>query len=215
MTKKKDTSEPKGKWFPPIRATIKFKAYPKEIWKEFFPEGSVRRYMVSNMGRIASFNRDLQTDGYLLKISKGAAVSGAKISLKIYSKGEELSRYGLPKSVVTNLSLNVHDLVAKAFIGPPGEDEVQVIHLDHDKFNNNVSNLRWATKDDAWEHAKKAMTFKPRLVGKKLTIDRVRLIKKKILEGKTKQSILAKQFGLSEMGIYRIKTGKAWREVEV
>lgn len=200
---------------PPLRATIRFSSYPNEIWKEFFPKGSKRRYMVSNLGRIASFNKDLHVDGFLLKISKGATVTGAKIALKIYEKGEEIGRYGKPKSVVTNLSLNVHNLVAEAFIGPPGEDEVQVIHLDHDKFNNEVSNLRWATKDDAWEHAKKAMTFKPRLKGPKLTIDRVRLIKKKILEGKTKQGLLAKQFGLSEMAIYRIKTGKNWREVTI
>jgi HNH endonuclease/NUMOD4 motif len=200
---------------PPIRATIRFSSYPNEIWKEFFPVGAVRRYMVSNMGRVASFSTDLHTDGYILKLGIGTAASGAKISLKTYTKGEELTRYGLPRSVIKNLSLNVHNLVAEAFIGPPGEDEVQVIHLDHDKFNNHVSNLRWATKDDAWEHAKKSMTFKPRLVGKKLTIDRVRLIKRKLAEGKTKQGLLAKQFGLSEMGIYRIKTGKSWKEVTI
>jgi DNA invertase Pin-like site-specific DNA recombinase len=90
-----------------------------------------------------------------------------------------------------------------------------VIHLDHDKFNNVVTNLRWATKEEAWKHFKSSERYKEPTKGKKLTADRVRIIKKKLLEGKTKQSLLAKQFGLSEMGIYRIKTGKSWRHVTI
>lgn len=207
--------ETRKKVVPPIRATIRFSSYPNEIWKEFFPKGAKRRYMISNLGRVASFYKDLHIDGYLLKISKGVSVSGAKIALKVYEKGEEIGRYGLPKSVTTNLSLNIHNLVAEAFIGPPDEDQVQVIHLDHDKFNNELSNLRWATKKEAWEHHKLAPYYKPPKKGRKLTPERVRLIKKKILEGKTKQSLLAKQFGLSEMGIYRIKTGKLWADIVI
>jgi DNA invertase Pin-like site-specific DNA recombinase len=111
------------------------------------------------------------------------------------------------------MSLNIHNLVAEAFIGQADEDQVQVIHLDHDKFNNEVNNLRWATKKEAWEHQKLAPNYKPPKKGRKLTPERVRLIKKKILEGKTKQSLLAKQFGISEMGIYRIKTGKLWADI--
>lgn len=214
-TKIESKMETKKKNSPPIRATIRFSSYPNEIWKEFFPKGAKRRYMISNLGRVASFDKDLHIDGYLLKISKGANVSGAKIALKVYEEGEELTRYGKPKSVITNISLNIHNLVADAFIGPAGEDQVQVIHLDHDKFNNEVSNLRWATKKEAWDHQKLSPYYKPPKKGRKLTPERVRLIKKKILEGKTKQSLLAKQFGLSEMGIYRIKTGKLWADIVV
>lgn len=214
-TKIESKMETKKKITPPIRATIRFNSYPNEIWKEFFPKGAKRHYMISNLGRVASFDKGLYIDGYLLKISKGASVSGAKIALKVYEKGEELTRYGQPKSVITNMSLNIHNLVAEAFIGPAGEDQVQVIHLDHDKFNNEVNNLRWATKKEAWEHQKLSPTYKPPKKGRKLTPERVRLIKKKILEGKTKQSLLAKQFGLSEMGIYRIKTGKLWADIVI
>lgn len=207
--------ETKKKVIPPIRATIRFQAYPNEIWKEFKPEGARRRYMASNLGRIASFYEDLNKDGYILKINGGLPVSGARIALKIYKKGERLSKTGEPLSEITNISFPVHNIVADLFLEKTDEDQVQIIHLDHDKFNNVVSNLRWATKKEAWAHQKLAPYYKPPKKGRKLTPERVRLIKKKILEGKTKQSLLAKQFGLSEMGIYRIKTGKLWADIVI
>lgn len=201
---------------PPLRATIRFQAYPNEIWKEFKPEGARRRYMASNLGRIASFYEDLHKDGYILKVSNGHQVSGAKIGLKIYTKGTKLGVKGQPISEITNISYPVHKIIAELFLEKPGDDEIdQIIHLDHDKFNNEASNLRWVTKKESWAHQKLAPYYKPPKKGRKLTPDRVRLIKKKILEGKTKQSLLAKQFGLSEMGIYRIKTGKLWADIVV
>ncbi len=75
--------------------------------------------------------------------------------------------------------------------------------------------MKWGTLDDALAHLKSNPTFQERTKGQKLTIEKVRLIKKKIAEGKTKQSILAKQFGLSEMAIYRLKTGKNWAHVKI
>ncbi len=200
---------------PPLRATIRFKAYPKEIWKEFKIEGAKRRYMGSNMGRIASFYENVDTDGYLLKPCKKGPTGGMSIGLKIYSKGERIGRYGMPVSEIKNHSILVHYVIADLFLEKTDEDQVQVIHLDHDKYNNEVSNLRWATKDEAWAHFKKSEHYNEPVKGHKLTIDRVRLIKRKIAEGKTKQGILAKQFGLSEMAIYRMKTGKNWGHVKI
>lgn len=214
-TKIESKMEAKKKPIPPLRATIRFQAYPNEVWKEFKPEGAKRRYMASNLGRIASFYEDLHKDGYILKVSQGNPVSGSKIALKIYQKGEKLGVKGHPISEITNISYPVHKIVAELFLEQPDEDQEQIIHLDHDKFNNEVSNLRWATKKVAWEHQKLAPYYKPPKKGRKLTPERVRLIKKKIMEGKTKQSLLAKQFGLSEMGIYRIKTGKLWADVTI
>lgn len=208
--------EEKKQPMPPLRATIRFQTYPNEVWKEFKPEGARRRYMASNLGRIASFYEDLHKDGYILKVSNGHQVSGAKIGLKVYKKGTKLGVKGKPISEITNISYPVHKIIAELFLEKPDDDEIdQIIHLDHDKFNNEVSNLRWVTKKESWAHQKLAPYYKPPKKGRKLTPERVRLIKKKILEGKTKQSLLAKQFGLSEMGIYRIKTGKLWADIVV
>ncbi|WP_394993209.1 NUMOD4 domain-containing protein [Emticicia sp.] len=197
------------KVIPPIRATIPFKTYPTEIWKEFFPEGQTRRYMVSNLGRVASFYKDVNIDGYILKLTSGEVKSGLKISLKRYYKDDNA------KSVAENQSFPVHNLVAGQFLEKTDPDQKRVLHIDYDKTNNFASNLKWATLDEALAHLKADPSFKPRTKGLKLNVDRVRLIKKKLAEGKTKQTILAKQFGLSEMAIYRIKTGKNWADVKI
>jgi hypothetical protein len=198
--------EVKKKNMPPIRATIRFKSYPNEIWKECDFGFKNRHYIVSNMGRVASYITKPEVDGFLLKLSKSNTM--LTLALKFYEKVDG-------KTKVTNISKKVHYLVAEQFIPNDDPDKIKVIHLDHDNSNNEVSNLRWATKDEVWEHIQKHPTFVPRTKGPKLTVEKVRLIKRKIAEGKTKQSILAKQFGLSEMAIYRIKTGKNWPDVTI
>jgi hypothetical protein len=55
----------------------------------------------------------------------------------------------------------VHKLVALAFMREPFEDEDTIDHLDMNKLNNHVSNLRWATHADNINAAialKKGMT---------------------------------------------------------
>ena len=51
----------------------------------------------------------------------------------------------------------------------------------------------------------------------KLTEGRVRLRKKKIFDPnrKTRMRLIAKQFGISEMQLYRIKSGENWGHVKV
>jgi hypothetical protein len=200
--------EVKKKNMPPLRATIRFNSYPNEVWKKVDLGVITRHYMVSNMGRIASYLTKPEIDGYLLKIVKGKGSTVGSIGLKRYEKIDG-------KTVITPITLIVNQIVATAFIPNDDIDKIKVINLDYDGLNNSVSNLRWATREEVWEHIQKNPTFVPRTKGPKLTVEKVRLIKRKIAEGKTKQSILAKQFGLSEMGIYRIKSGKNWRNVTI
>tara|TARA_R110000772_G_scaffold260610_1_gene378689 strand:- start:12 stop:641 length:630 start_codon:yes stop_codon:yes gene_type:complete len=42
----------------------------------------------------------------------------------------------------------VHKLVAWAFLPPPAQNEFTIDHLDMNKLNNHVDNLRWATHAD-------------------------------------------------------------------
>jgi hypothetical protein len=47
---------------------------------------------------------------------------------------------------VNKRTVNVHEIVCKTFIGPRPGPEYTVDHDDRNRSNNNVSNLRWATK---------------------------------------------------------------------
>ncbi len=123
-TKINSKMEEKKHPMPPLRATIRFQSYPNEIWKEFKPEGARRRYMASNLGRIASFYEDLNKDGYILKVSNGQLVSGAKIGLKVYKKGTKLGVKGQPISEITNISYPVHKIIADLFLEKPEDDEI-------------------------------------------------------------------------------------------
>jgi predicted DNA binding protein len=56
-----------------------------------------------------------------------------------------------------------------------------------------------------------------RYKGHKLTETDVRRIKKKIFDPnrKTRLKMIAKQFGISEMQLYRIKSGENWGHVKI
>jgi len=120
----------------------------------------------------------------------------------------------------------IHKLVAEYFLPSPKDGEIYVIHIDYNKSNNFVSNLSWATREVTFAH-QQANPFvlagrkkvKERCIeaGPKLTSTQVMRLKKKLLDPdrKTKLRIIAKQFGVSEMQLHRIRKGENWAHVEV
>ncbi len=160
--------------------------------------------LISSFGRIKSFKGkrkgETVNEGRLLK---GSKINGyATISLKT-KNGNRRSKY-------------IHKLVAQTFMGNDRkEEQIHIIHIDYDKTNNKVSNLKWATRQEALTHQHKNPLIKRKIY--KLTEGRVKIIKKKLLDPKRKTRIkmIAKQFGVSEMQLYRIKSGENWGHVKV
>lgn len=119
-----------------------------------------------------------------------------------------------------------HRLVAEYFINQPSPAHDYVIHLNHDKTDNRRENLRWATKEQMFEHnkmnprviaAKKRVLKHPELYGRKLSLPQVIAIKKMLADPKRKLTYkqIAEKYGISEMAITRMKRGENWGSVKI
>ncbi len=180
------------------------KSNPGEQWKEvmFNVKGMRYRYAVSNQGRVASFRENL-AEGNIIK----GTLNNGYLSLKI-------------KPGKKDLQMMVHRLMAEAFLKKKSAKQAYVIHLNFEKTDNRISNLRWAEKDEMQKHQQKspyviASRQKRKSIGHKLSIATVKDLKRKIKAGKNTMKAIAKQFKISEMQLYRIKRGENWAEVKV
>lgn len=182
----------------------KLKFYSSEKWAPLkgFKGADGQRYAISNFGRTIAYWKEFEF-GYFLKQSYIRNYPGIQLRNKGTGKG-----------------FLVHRLVAQHFREKPSASHRFVIHLDHKKENNYFLNLKWVTRAEATAHMKIDPAYvnsraRARGRGHKLTIDRVRLIKEKLALGKTRMKIIAKQFGISEMQLYRIKSGLNWGYVKI
>lgn len=185
-------------------ATIK--NLKNEVWKDLQIKNKSalrKRYAVSNMGRVISY-RESMDDGKLLN---GSTVEGYTV-LNI-------------KPADTYQSLYLHREVARLFAKKEGTKQKFVIHLDFDKKNNKINNLRWATKEEMEKHQQKSpakIAYKElqrnRQKGLKLNVTKVKSIKRLLVKpGKKTMKQIAEQFDISEMQLYRIKSGENWSHV--
>ncbi|MDG5799638.1 NUMOD4 domain-containing protein [Marinilabiliaceae bacterium ANBcel2] len=187
------------------------KSYWNEKWRQIeFPKKALKKsYAISNYGRVASFVTDLKKDGRLIK---GGTLKGYK-TLPLRPFGKSTTYY-------------IHKLVAEYFLNKPDNSYIYVIHLDFNKGNNFVDNLKWANKKETFAHQQKNPSViegreknrkrKP-TEGPKLTSTQVMRLKKKLLDPnrKTKLRIIAKQFGVSEMQLHRIRKGENWSHIKI
>lgn len=189
--------------------------YPNEEFREVeiaYP--TQNRYAISNKARIMAF-KDSFEDGKLLNGGNSSGYKTLRFNTK-NNKGKTVSK-----------TLFVYRLVAQLFIPKRSEEDLHVIHLDFSRDNDDVRNLRWATLKEKFEHRNKnpkvinipAKVRETNLTsdGRKLTLTKV-IHLKKILNNpnrKTRVKMLAKQFGVSEMQISRIKSGENWGYVKV
>ena len=104
----------------------------------------------------------------------------------------------------------MHKILAQHFLEQ--NDGVYVIHLDYDKLNNHIDNLKWVTKREKEIHQFSNPSYKRPA---KLSENDVRRIKKMLNDPnrRTRLKMIAKRFGVSTMQLQRIKTGENWGHV--
>ncbi len=121
--------------------------------------------------------------------------------------------FTVPKKNGKNDLLYIHRMVAELFL-ENDKNKPFVIHKDFNKKNNHISNLKFATKKELIAHNKNnPLRQKPSY--SKLSDAKVKLLKRRIFDPnrKTRLRLIAKQFGISEMQLYRIKRGENWGHI--
>jgi hypothetical protein len=173
--------------------------YRNEIWKEidFGSDIDHPRYEISNYGRIKS---------YAIDHEKGVVIKGSVV------QGYNTINIRLPNKKLINRY--VHKLVAQAFILKDSKEHNFVIHLDYDKSNNYVYNLKWVSKLELYEHNNNNPAVKrKRTTGYKLTETKVKVIKRLLKANKTRLSLIAKRFNITHTQLNRIRSGENWGHV--
>lgn len=165
------------------------------------------KYAFSSHGRAASFKEDVLSDGKLLN---GSVTSGYQ-TLNLHVEGG-------------NTTLYFHREIAKLFLPKRSPKEKFVIHLDHDKKNNRIKNLQWATQQKVIDHQQNSpdkLAYKEvqrsRTKGLKLNSTQIKAIKKTLENPRRRltHKQLAEKYDVSEMTIYRIKSGENWSHITV
>lgn len=128
-----------------------------EEWRDI--TGYEGLYQVSNLGRVRSLDRKVRTyQGW-------RTVKGRVLKTPINSRG--YPKVHLRNEPVGSQVFVVHQLVAKAFIPNP-DGKPFIDHIDGNKANNAVGNLRWVTPK---ENSRNPITYeKVRKVGERAKV---------------------------------------------
>ena len=185
------------------------KKFAGEQWKQLQFPGSKqlrKKYAISNQGRAASYADDIVKDGKLLN---GSLTSGYKtLNLHIDS---------------SNGTIYIHREVARLFNTKKSPKSKYVIHVNHKKTDNHYRNLKWATQEEVGSHQQNSplkIAYKKvqnsRTTGLKLSATQVKAIKDTLKNPKRKSTYkqIAAKYKVSEMTLYRIKSGENWSRVK-
>jgi len=180
-----------------------------ETWKQLQFAGHKqlrKKYAVSSTGRAASYISDVNEDG---KILNGSLTSGYRTLNLHLAQG--------------NGTIYLHREIARLFCKKPSPKYKFVIHLNHKKQDNNFNNLKWATMQEVGSHQQgspQKIAYKKRQANKteglKLNVTMVKAIKEAINNPKRKLTYkkMAEKYAVSEMTLYRIKSGENWSKVK-
>lgn len=190
-----------------------------EVWLDI--KGWEDGYQVSNFGRVRTKTREVlrNTKTGVSKLTKRGVVKIVHND----SRGYPTVQLSFQKTKATK---RVHRLVAEHFLVPPSQGlvdacrrhgKVFVNHIDGDKLNPNVENLEWCNQTHNCYHAI-TDEIKEKLSGEssynaKLSKDEVLSIVEMYRGGGYSQQTLADMFGIKQITVSNILTGKSWSSV--
>jgi hypothetical protein len=162
-----------------------------ETWKDV--KGYESIYQISDLGRIKSLKRKVSCkNGSFRELPE-------KIIIPLLTSRGYLNIVASRKQV--RETLIIHQLVAEHFIGIRPEGLV-IDHIDRDKTNNRLSNLRYVTRSENQQN---------RSISKLTKMDVCEILG---LLGKESQSKIAEKFGVSQSMISQINLGRRWKSAK-
>ena len=179
-----------------------------EVWKplQFSGWRHLRNcYAVSSNGRIASYKQKVLEDGKLLS---GSLTTGYR-TLNLHRPNNKGTLY-------------IHREMARLFLKKPSAAHQYVVHRNHNKLDNRIKNLKWCTLEQMIDHQQGSpakIAYKEKQANKteglKLTASQVKKIKHILHNKKRNITIrkLAENYRVSEMTMYRIKSGENWGRI--
>ncbi len=152
-----------------------------------------KKYWISDLGRVAN------SYGHIMKSHKGC--NNEYMNIQFSSNGKKIQKY-------------IHRLVLQAF-KPQPNDKLLSRHMDDDKSNNRLDNLKWGThKDNGEDEVRAGKTSSgTRNINNKLTetqVQKIRLEYKKNIVG---CSILGKKYNVYPSTIRSIIKRKTWKYI--
>lgn len=179
---------------PPDPAAIEWKPIP-----------NFGGYEVSNYGGVRSFRDSSGTSELRLKVDSKVMRTRIINGYPVVDLRKERRKY----------KCKVSRLVLFAFVGPP-PDGMICRHLDGNRENNFIGNLKWGTtaenEADKVRHGTKNTGVRNGI--SKINDGTVRKIREMANLGVSDFDI-AKEVGLDRSGVGRIKRGKAWKHVPI
>lgn len=109
----------------------------KEIWKDI---PLLSRYQISSLGRVKSKQR-------ITKCNKGVVNRKQRLMTHQLRGKQGYACVRLRTDIGVTKTYSIHRLVAQAFIPNP-ENKPTVDHINRDRLDNRVENLRWATYEE-------------------------------------------------------------------
>ncbi len=181
----------------------------KSFWNERWAKVKTRvptkqkEYHFSDYGRVKSIDKTTQKE-QLLKGSK--TVQGFML-LNLRLDGNKTQ------------GCYIHKLVAQEFCPKEQEEQKFVVHVDQDNLNNHYQNLKWMSQREMTDFQIANGVYDPQNRKpsplNKMNPTRVRLLKKRLKEGKTKKQILAKNFNITMAQLRKIEKGIDWGYVKL
>lgn len=165
----------------------------KELWKEF-PLGyrSKKRYAVSSFGRIKSFENDIRKG----KILRGGTISG----YRVFNYSTRVNNKKVYKHLL------IHQLVAALFLPGKPEGKAFVLHLDHNRGNNHIGNLKWASRKELTAHSNTS----PLVISAQKS-----LFGKSSLRSRATHYLYNNSLRKKKNSLTKILPGEVWKEIKI